>query len=325
MKNKICIIFGGMGYIGQNLCKKFLEEKIFDKIFVIDLKVENEKKNEAINYFESDVRSEINLEVGEIDIDSSWVFNLAAIHREPGHEYNEYFDTNVNGSENVNRFLEKTKIKNLFFTSSIAPYGKSKQMRDEYSQCYPETAYGISKWKAESIHKNWFSKDSSRKLIISRPGVIYGPGDPGNMLRMIKGIKNGTFFIPGDPKIIKAYGYIYGFIDSVLFTMNKSQNFIIYNYAEFPSKTLQEIIKDTKIFFKISRPVLKLPLFFLVLASNIISFVWPNNPIHPVRVKKAAFPTNIKPSYLIKNNFKFNYPFKKSLEHWKNISPDDFQ
>ena len=142
MKNKICIIFGGMGYIGQNLCKKFLYEKTFDKIFVIDLKVKNEEKNDAINYFESDVRREINLEVGEIDLDLSWVFNLAAIHREPGHEYKEYFDTNVKGSENVNRFLEKTQIKNLFFTSSIAPYGKSKQMRDEYSQCYPETAYG---------------------------------------------------------------------------------------------------------------------------------------------------------------------------------------
>ena len=37
----------------------------------------------------------------------SSVFNFAAVHRTPGHEDHEYFETNINGAENVVAFAEK--------------------------------------------------------------------------------------------------------------------------------------------------------------------------------------------------------------------------
>jgi nucleoside-diphosphate-sugar epimerase len=325
MKDKICIIFGGSGYIGTYLIIRLLKEDIFDKIYVFDKNITKNDHIDKVLYYQHDVIHEIDFEFNECDVVQSWVFNLAAVHREPGHEDVEYFDTNINGALNINHFLEKTGINNLFFTSSIAPYGKSMLMRDENSQCYPQTPYGISKWKAESIHQTWRSKNNTRRLIICRPGVIYGPGDPGNMLRMIKGVKNGMFFIPGNPNVIKAHGYIYGLIDSIIFTLNKSDREILYNYSESPSLNIGEMIAEIKKVFNISRPVPRFPLFLLVLISSIISFVFPKSPIHPVRVKKAAFPTNVKPGYLIDNNFQFNYPFRKSIEHWINISPKDFE
>lgn len=328
---KICILFGGAGYIGSKIIERFLDNQRFDKIIQVD--IQNPTIDfDSVEYINADVRkSLIDINIGDnIDTDNSWIFNLAAVHREPGHEPQEYFDTNIKGANNVIEFAEKTGIKNIYFTSSIAPYGRSYEERDENSMLYSETPYGISKGYAEKIHKLWNCKDDSKKLVICRPSVIYGPGDPGNVLRMIKGIIANTFFYPGNSNIIKGYGYIYGLVDSVEFVcFDNDDKDILYNYAEnpvLPMKDLGQIIQKV---FGIKRIIPTIPTFLLVLIAGILQLIGKPfgkfSSIHPVRVKKAGFPTNIKPNYLIINGFNFKYGFEKSLIHWKSISPEDFK
>ncbi|WP_420603487.1 NAD-dependent epimerase/dehydratase family protein [Flagellimonas sp.] len=321
------IIFGGSGYIGRNMLSVFLKEDRFSKYIVCDIKPLSGFEDENKVHFEKiDVRREIKI---ESDHDSnSWIFNFAAIHREPGHAYKEYFDTNIPGAENVTEFARKAGIKNIFFTSSIAPYGKSLEKRNESSTLYPETAYGISKALAERIHQEWLVEDNERRLIIVRPSVIFGPKDPGNVYRMIKALKKGTFVLPDGGKVIKAYGYIYGLVDSILFTMNLKDNFIVYNYAENPLIPLNEMTEIVKKRFDYNKPVLKISVKILSLIAlflvNFLKIIGKTTDIHPVRVRKAGFPTNIEPKFLIDRNFVFKYHFEAALEHWKEESPEDF-
>ena len=331
--DRIAIIFGGSGYIGTHLLSFFLEHKVFKRYYVLDInplyKFDAYIDSGVVKYLLQDVRESINFRIEDFNIKDSWIFNFAAIHREPGHEYKEYFDTNIIGAENINHFASKTNIKNIFFTSSIAPYGKSLAIRNESSNLYPETAYGISKAFCEMIHRNWLSEDKSRKLIIVRPSVIYGPKDPGNIYRMIKSLRKGTFVLPAGGKIIKSYGYIYGLIESIIFTMNKKDRFIIYNYAEYPLIPLNEMVNVVKSELDIKKPTLHLPIWVLSTIAWFIQIgcriLGVNSDIHPVRVKKAGFPTNIKSQYLIENGFEFKYGFQKSLIHWKEVSPNDFE
>lgn len=332
--NRAAIIFGGSGYIGTNLIKHCLQNNVFDKFYVFDIKplvgFETQIEEDKVAFHEVDVRSVINITIDNLDIDNSWVFNLAAIHREPGHNFQEYFDTNIPGAENINEFARKNKIQNIFFTSSIAPYGKSHDQKSEDSKLYPETAYGISKAIAEKTHQIWLSEDTNRRLIIVRPSVIFGPKDPGNVYRMIKALKRGSFILPDGGNIIKAYGYVFGLIESFVFTINKSKNekFIIYNYAENPVVPLIEMVAIIKSELKINKPILKLPVKLLVIVAWFFQLVFKligkKSDIHPVRVRKAGFPTNIKPQYLINNGFEFKYDLKNSLIHWQNVSPEDF-
>lgn len=329
MVNKTAIIFGGSGYIGRNLLSIFKRQNIFSRYIVFDLlELKGFEQDKTVTFIKADVRKPIKLIDVDIEKDNSWIFNFAAIHREPGHEYKEYFDTNIPGAENINEFARITGIRNIFFTSSIAPYGRSLFERTENSTLYPETAYGISKALAEKIHQQWLAEDASRRLIIVRPSVIFGPEDPGNVYRMIKALKKGSFVLPNGGDIIKAYGYVFGLIDSILFTMNKSDRLIIYNYSENPLVNLNEMTKIAKKEFNYTKPTLKLSVgklafvaFFLQLFSKILG---KKTEIHPVRVRKAGFPTNIKPEYLINNNFSFKYDFENALKHWKSISPEDF-
>ncbi len=325
---KICILFGGTGYIGTFLTKNFVESGRFDKVIMADIQPAT-FFHKNCEYLNIDVRNSINIDLpDEIDKENSWVFNLAAVHREPGHDAKEYFDTNIPGAENINFFAEKTGIKNIFFTSSIAPYGRSLDQRTEKSQLYAETPYGISKGMAEKIHQIWQVKSADRRLVIVRPSVIYGPGDPGNVLRMIQALKKGTFFFPGSMDIIKAHGYIFGLIDSINFVMNKNDSLIIYNYAENPVVPIGEMCTIVKSKLGIKKPTIKVPMAALVILAAVIQvfgkLIGKKSSIHPVRVKKAGFPTNIKPQWLIDNGFEFKYGFKKSLEHWKSVAPNDF-
>ncbi|WP_108808209.1 NAD-dependent epimerase/dehydratase family protein [Aquimarina spinulae] len=328
------IIFGGSGYIGTHLLRELLNKNEFDDYIIADIKTLTgfdeyiEKGN--VNYITTDVRKKIefDLDFSDIDLNKSWIFNFAAIHREPGHEFQEYFDTNIPGAENINDFARESKIKNIFFTSSIAPYGKSLDQRIESSSLYPETAYGISKGFAEKIHKEWLAEDNSRKLIIVRPSVIFGPKDPGNVFRMIKALKKGAFVLPDGGKVIKAYGYVYGLVESMLFTIKKNERCIIYNYAENPVVPLNEMVNIAKEDLNIKKPTIKLPVKILAVIAFFVQILFKiigrKSDIHPVRVKKAGFPTNIKPQYLIDNGFQFKYDFKNALKHWKSISPEDF-
>lgn len=326
---KIAIIFGGSGYIGRNMLAVFLEKNLFSEYIICDIRaLEGFESEPKICFKECDIRKHIDLEIKDIDSTSSWIYNFAAVHREPGHEYHEYFDTNIPGAEHINDFARRTGIKNIFFTSSIAPYGRSLFKRTENSNLYPETAYGISKAMAEKIHQLWLIEDKSRRLIIVRPSVIFGPKDPGNVYRMIRALKKGIFVLPNGGDVIKAYGYVYGLIESILFAMGRPDSFIVYNYAENPLVPLNRMTEIVKKEFGYSRPTFKLSVKVLSVAAFFILFfariAGRKTDIHPVRIKKAGFPTNIEPKYLIDNGFNFKYEFPKALKHWKSISPQDF-
>lgn len=316
------ILFGGSGYIGSALIRHYLNVKDISRIFVFDIK-ECTITDPKITYRHIDVREKIEVDI--VPPENSIVYNLAAVHREPGHQPNEYFDTNIKGAENVCAFAESIGCSTIVFTSSIAVYGRSKDCRNEDSPLYPETPYGISKLVAEKIHEIWLNKSNDLRLIICRPSVIFGPKDPGNIYRMIRAIQKGYFVFPGSSEIKKSFGYIYGLIDSFEFVLNKNDKLIIYNYAETPVINMSELASIIKIQLKCRVIIFHVPLCCVILAAKILRFFKPNSSIHPVRVRKAAFPTNIEPQYLIKNNFPFKYPMAEALAHWKNMSPEDFQ
>ncbi|MFM7857031.1 MAG: NAD-dependent epimerase/dehydratase family protein, partial [Flammeovirgaceae bacterium] len=125
---KQCIVFGGSGYIGTQLIRHFLERNTFEKILIGDIKESPITNNERVLYHKVDVRLPIDIKIEQDSV--GWIFNLAAVHREPGHLSEEYFQTNVFGAKHVCDFAEKIKCNNLFFTASISVYGPTLKPTD---------------------------------------------------------------------------------------------------------------------------------------------------------------------------------------------------
>lgn len=318
-----CVIFGGAGFIGTHLAKHFLLTGRFQHVHLADIRPSPLESSPGITYSRTDVRQSIGVDL--IPERPDWIFNLAAVHREPGHEPFEYFETNLAGAENVCSYAETTGCSNIYFTSSISVYGPAMEPTSEASSIRPTTPYGSSKYPAELIHESWRQAGRNRRLIISRPGVVYGPGDPGNIMRMIRAIRKGYFAFPGSPRIYKSYAYIYGLLDSVDFVMDRADPKIVYNYVETPTQPLNEVVHSVKKFLDRRAIVLPMPLWFLMPVSKLVQGIFgENNPIHPVRVRKAATPTHIVPQTLLSMGFRFKYDFLASLDHWREVAPEDF-
>ena len=319
---KMAIIFGGTGYIGTNLAE-YLIRRGWTGVLLADIRPPTRSHLQDVAYEHCDVRKPIFAQIGPHRCD--WIFNLAAIHREPGHDFREYFDTNLPGARNVCDYAGLIECRNILFSSSIAVYGEINQPTAETVPPYPDTGYGISKLCAELIHQGWQSRDPGRRLVIVRPGVVYGPGDPGNILRMIRALQRGLFVMPGDGTIRKSYAYIYGLLDSMEFMLGRDEPCLCYNYVERDTESLRELVAITSAMLGIRRPKMRVPESVLVGVAALAQFVTGGrSPIHPVRVRKAAHSTHIIPAELIRLNFAFRYDFARSLEHWMSIAPEDF-
>jgi nucleoside-diphosphate-sugar epimerase len=318
-----CLIFGGAGYIGTFLTRRVLENGRFDHVHIADIRPSPLAGERRVTFSLTDVREPIPPDLAA-DV-PDWIVNLAAVHREPGHEPHEYYQTNIPGADNVCRYAEMVDCHRIYFASSISVYGPTLKPTAETVPCVPTTPYGGSKYAAESIHRAWQRSGPGRRLVICRPGVIYGPGDPGNIMRMIKAIRRGYFAFPGSPDICKSYGYICGLLDSIEFTMDMENPFFCCNYVETPTERLRELVRQIKSFFGARALIFPVPMKFLLpVAKAVQALGGEKNPIHPVRVRKAATPTHIVPQALKEAGFTFKYDFSSSLQHWLETSPDDF-
>ena len=320
--------FDGTGFIRVYLAGYFISESTFDIVYLLDIQEPRGdliKNNRKIQFVYCDVRNSI-IDNSLLSLTPTWIFNFAAVHREPGHEPEEYFQTNLLGAHNICDYARKVGCLNIYFTSSISVYGPCISPTDENKLPNPMSPYGSSNYPAELIHQNWLNEDQDRRLIIVRPGVIYGPGDPGNILRMIRAIQKGYFLFPGPKNIHKSYGYIFGLIDSIKFTIEKKERLIIYNYVEHPTLTIGQVASAIKLYFGLKRPIYSFPSKLLLLIALIFQLIFgKKSPIHPKRVEKAGLPTHIIPQYLIDHGFDFRFDFEKSLIDWSDKNPNDFK
>jgi nucleoside-diphosphate-sugar epimerase len=317
------VIFGGAGYIGQRWANRLAETMAFERILLADIRPVEFRPSRGVEFQYVDVRKPIAAQIDSLK--PKWIFNFAAVHREPGHNPAEYFETNLAGARNICDFADQTECTSLLFTSSISVYGPTRGATPESAPTQPTTPYGISKLCAEFIHEGWLRESRGRRLVICRPGVVYGPGDPGNILRMIRAVQRGYFVFPGSTDLRKSYGYIEGLLNSFEFAMRRAEPLLRFNYVESETETIGEMVRIIRRQLGCAAPVISMPSWLLQpLAAGMQLVTNGRSPIHPARVRKAATPTHIVPQCLSELGFRFTYDFRSSLDHWRSVAPDDF-
>lgn len=321
------IIFGGSGFIGTHLIHMLNAEciKPGDRIFDLDIVMPGEEgvvpgiveKNEGVEYIRLDVRKTIEFDFTPTKDDI--IYNLAAVHRTPGHPDRDYFETNIRGAENVTAFAEKHGIKKILFTSSIAPYGAAEELKEEVTLPTPNTPYGISKLVAEKIHQNWQVKDGSRELTIVRPGIVYGKGEHGNMTRLYNGIKGRYYFYAGRKDTIKACVYVKELVHFFKYRMidHGFPGCDIINCTFEPAYTIEQICEVVKAATGLKHKIPKVPAGLLMTAATILGPIGGKKVgIHPARVKKLMISTNISGKKLAGTDYKFHYTLEESFSDW---------
>lgn len=314
------IIFGGSGFIGTHLIHLLKELHPDSNIYDLDIVMPGEEgvvpgiveKNKGVKYIRCDVRKPIDVEIETTKDDV--VFNLAAVHRTPGHEDIEYFETNIRGAENVTAWVECKGIKKMIFTSSIAPYGAAEALKKGTTLPTPNTPYGISKLVAEKIHETWKEKNQGQ-LIIVRPGIVYGKGEHGNMTRLYAGVKKHYFFYTRKDTI-KACIYVKELVHFFLWALENNKEGV-WNCTFEPAYNIEQICEAMKKATGMKRFIPTVPGKFLLVVASIVGPIGGKAVgIHPARVKKLMISTNINGDKLKNSGYKFHYTLEESFRDW---------
>ncbi|WP_443190920.1 NAD-dependent epimerase/dehydratase family protein [Pseudomonas indica] len=335
------VIFGGSGFIGSFFADFLISQAIVDKVYLVDIEPLQVKPSAFrcslidgrpdIEYVQGDVRRCIDLQIPD---SVELIANFAAVHREPGHEDFEYYETNLLGAENVCAWAEKVGCNRLIFTSSISPYGPSEAVKDERSLPVPATAYGGSKLAAEKIHQTWQAKDNAnRRLVIVRPGVVFGPGEGGNVSRLIKAVLHRYFFYMGNRSTRKAGVYVKELCNAMWWVLQqqeaKGEHVSLFNMSMNPGPSIEDYVETVCKVAGVKRTVPAVPYPLLLTAAYAIDAIAKplriSHPFSPVRIRKLVRSNNILPTYLVENGYPYQYTLKSAFADWKQSCPEEWQ
>ena len=334
------VIFGGTGFIGSFFARHLVEGALYEKVYLFDhesASVKNSVFRRRMlaaypNIFEidGDVREPIDWAPSEA---IALVANFAAVHREPGHERYEYYDCNLQGAENVCDWAERVDCNTIIFSSSIAPYGPSEEPKNERSIPNPATAYGGSKLAAEKIHQIWQGKGKQRQLVIARPGVVFGPGEGGNVSRLVRAVRKHYFFYMSNRNTRKAGIYVKELCRAMMWVVNseraKTEGVSVVNMSMNPGPSIQEYVNSICRTAKIRPWIPNVPSWILLMVALFISLIAKplrlKHPFSPVRIRKLIRSNNIQPSYLIEKGYCFKYSLDEAFADWKKDCPEEWR
>ena len=185
------LVTGASGFIGQHL--------------VAALKQRGHSVRQAVRRQPDPAQtSQEVLAVGDIGPDTDWdpalgqvdiVVQLAAYvhHAHEAHEVvDNYHRINVSGTEKLARSAAVNGVKRFVYVSSIGVNGNKSTLRPitEQDQPQPYNPYTFSKWQAEETLKK-IARETGLEVVILRPPLVYGSGNPGNFWRLLKLVATG--------------------------------------------------------------------------------------------------------------------------------------
>ena len=120
----------------------------------------------------------------------------------------EYRRVNVEGTRNVVRDARKQGVGLFVHVSSIKAMGEGAgEILDETALCQPSTPYGISKLESEEVVRAEADGTGMAVLIFRLP-MVYGPGNKGNLPRMIRWADRGLPFPLIRPDNLRSMVYV---------------------------------------------------------------------------------------------------------------------
>jgi GlcNAc-P-P-Und epimerase len=317
---KTCLVTGASGFIGSHLIEHIRRTGAYDCIYMLD-RVRPAVVSEADRFLSVDIRAPFTLDLPD---HCKTCFHLAAVCKEPGYAWDEYYKANYEGTRNLSRAVERTSIREIIFTSTMMVYRAGEACMTESSTTCPDTAYGISKLLAEEVLRGWVSADEGRQLKILRPGIVFGRGENGNFTRLYRALRGRYFFYIGRRSTIKGTIYVKDLVRCLDFLRADANSECLYN-AVFPRPyTIEDIAKAIQktCGFRGTPPVVPFrPAVLAARAAEALVAFGIHTPIHHRRIEKLYYSTHLSAQKLCHAGFQFEFDLLSALEDWMRSSP----
>lgn len=190
------LVTGGGGFLGGHIIQQLLERG--DAVCTFSRKEYPELTKVGVESFQGDLTDKDAIYQACKEVDG--VFHVASLTGVSG-KYEDYYNVNVLGTENVISACKKAGISRLVYTSTPSVvYGRNEIINGDESLPYPEkflTYYAQTKANAEKIILSSNAKDNLYTCSL-RPHLIFGPGDTNLIPRIIERANSGKLMQVGD-------------------------------------------------------------------------------------------------------------------------------
>ncbi len=180
---------------------------------------------------------------------------------------------------------------------------------------------------AERLHEGWRDRGARRRLIIVRPGVVFGPGERGNFTFLAGALARGAFFYPGRKNTIKSGGYVDELLASLDFALAQPDACSLFNFAYPTQSTTEDIVRTFSRVCGFKAQHATLPLAPLYLAAGLFEIanrLGLPNPVHRERVLNLVKSTKVTPGWLQTRGYRFRTDLEQALTAWRNETNGTF-
>ncbi|WP_263831540.1 NAD-dependent epimerase/dehydratase family protein [Salinibacter sp.] len=242
------------------------------------------------------------------DVDA--VLHLAAAKGDWGISRDEYYRDNLEATRVLIEAGREAGVEDWVFYSTVSALGPSHESAGEDAGFDPINPYGGSKAEAEKLFHRLADDDPEARVLIIRPSVVYGPGNPPstNIYRLIDAIYNRRFAMVGPGQAIKSTSYIENLLDATFFLMDRIQHGVqTYIYVDEPALTTGQLVERIYKLLGKSPPSWHIPLSVATPIAKISDFAADltgiDFPITAARIEKFNRSTNFDASKIRKEGF----------------------
>jgi GlcNAc-P-P-Und epimerase len=169
-------------------------------------------------------------EMGELSRGCQTVVHAAGLVHRADAAYQEYEVVNVRATQQLVEAAARNGAKSFIFLSSSAVYGPGPF--DQVAETAPlnaKTPYAVSKLTSERFLQSF---KGIPKIVLLRPSLVFGEGDRGNLLSLIREIKSHRFRLIGDGSSGKSLIYSRDLAQAIALCLDKlPDGFHIFNVA----------------------------------------------------------------------------------------------
>lgn len=298
------LLTGSSGYIGSRLANRLNERG--HSVFGVDRKQYNG------NFFSDTTTGDLlepsTLERTNLNVDC--ICHLAAAKGDWGISEEEYYRDNLEATRAIIEAGKDAGVKDWVFYSTVSTLGPHHAPVDEGADFNAINSYGASKADAEKLFHQLASEDPEARVLIIRPSVVYGPGNPPstNIYRLVDAIYNRRFAMVGPGDAIKSTSYIENLLAATIFLMERMERGVqTYIYVDEPALTTGTLVERIYKLLGRSPPSWHIPLSVATPIATVSDWTADltgiDLPITAARIEKFNRSTNFDASKIREDGF----------------------
>jgi nucleoside-diphosphate-sugar epimerase len=218
----------------------------------------------------------------------SVIVHTAGLVHQPGANAELYESTNVRATRLLAEAAAECGAEQFIFLSSSSVYGnRATNMATETDECCRDTPYGISKIESEEMLR---ANPPAPSTVILRPSLVFGEGDRGNMLSLIRQATSGKYFLVGSGSAQKSLIYARDLANAIiLLVKSPKKQFELFNIANPDPVTVKQLSEAILLAAGKEPKLMSMPPWLISVVALIANTILGRrSPLSPERLAKLT-------------------------------------